>query len=325
MKIFFAGTPSLSISTLESLCSSRHEVVGVLTAADKKTGRGQQLSVSPIKEWARRRDIPVLSPLTLKDPETLEEVASFKADIMVVFAYGKIFRQEFLDLFPLGAVNVHPSLLPLHRGPSPLVATILSLDKEAGITIQKMALKMDTGNILVQESRPLTGKETLQDLMAWTSERSPQLLLEGLEKVEKGYEGVAQKEEDATYCHMITKEMGYLDLESPVESFVAQVRALNPSPATRLLTRGKEEIVLRSACVATPSGVSSPEVGSILGLDPQQGLLVRVGEGVAGFLEIQRQGKKSLGAREFWNGLQNKENFGFRSMQRGEEDSCSNG
>lgn len=315
MKILFAGSPELAISTLKALIGSEHEIVGVLTASDKKKGRGQTLGVSPIKEASLASSLKVLSPPTLKDEKVLEEIKSLRADIMVVFAYGKIFSQEFLDLFPKGAINVHPSLLPRHRGPSPLIATILAEEGEAGITLQKMAFKMDTGNILLQAKKSLIGVETLEDLMQWVSQESPILTLEALSLIEKGVEGEVQEEEKATYCYLIDKEMGFLDLSYTPSQFLAYIRALSTQTGTWLETTKGEKVFIEKASL--PSHFSEdffPE-GSLLGLDENKRLLLKLRSGVIALDSIKKAGKKSQLAKDFWNGLQDKDSFRFKGKE----------
>lgn len=309
MKILFAGSPELSISTLKALLASEHEIVGVLTASDKKKGRGQSLALSPVKEVALTHSLNVLSPPTLRDDSVLEEVKSLSADIMVVFAYGKIFSQEFLDIFPKGAINVHPSLLPRHRGPSPLIATILSQDKEVGITLQKMAFKMDTGNILIQKRKPLKGDETLEDLMEWSSEQAPSLTLESLSLIQSGYEGEVQNEDKATYCHLIDKEMGFLDLSLSPSLFDAYVRALSQQIGTWLENPKGEKVFIEKSILITEFSQNASPIGSLLGLDEKKRLQLRVGSGIIAIEILKKAGKKSQSAKDFWNGLQDKPNF----------------
>lgn len=315
MRILFAGSPSLAISTLEALLESEHKVVGVLTASDKKKGRGQALGLSPIKEVALSNSLKVFSPSSLKEESIVEEIKSLKADIMVVFAYGKIFSQEFLDIFPKGSINVHPSLLPKHRGPSPLIATILSQDREVGITLQKMVFKMDSGNILVQSRKPLMGQETLEDLMNWSSEQAPHLTLEALSMIRRGEEGEVQKEEEATYCHLIDKEQGFLDLSISPTLFLAYIRALSQQTGTWLETPKGEKVFIEKAFLVEESSQNTLPLGSLLGLDENKRLQLRVGSGIIALETLKKAGKKSQEAKDFWNGLQDKPNFTLRGKE----------
>ena len=165
MKILFAGTPAIAVPTLKAL-SDTHQVSGVLTNPDRPAGRKNILTPSPVKVCALELAIPVFQP------EKLDEkfIAFLKAegfDTLITFAFGKIFKKDFLDIFTNGAFNIHPSLLPRWRGPAPINAAILAGDTVSGITIQKMALRMDTGDIALQLPFPLDGNESAPDLTEW--------------------------------------------------------------------------------------------------------------------------------------------------------------
>ncbi|HTP58355.1 MAG TPA: methionyl-tRNA formyltransferase, partial [Spirochaetia bacterium] len=155
MRILFAGTPPLAVPSLEKLAQDL-EVSAVLTAPDSPSGRGRTPCPSAVKQAALTLGIPALTPEKL-DQEAIASVKALAPDLLVVVAYGKIFRRSFLDLFPRGGINVHPSLLPLYRGPSPISAAILAGDAETGVTVQKLAMKFDTGDILSQARVPLDG------------------------------------------------------------------------------------------------------------------------------------------------------------------------
>lgn len=303
MRIFFAGTPKFALPVLEGLFNSSHSVVGVLTSPDSKCGRGQKTYSSDIKLWSVSQGLPTFSPINPHDMSVRKEIEALKADLLVVFAYGKIFKQEFLDMFPLGAINVHPSLLPLHRGPSPLVASILAGERETGITVQKMALKMDTGNILIQEKKSLTREETLEDLKQWAAERSPDLVKKAIELIEEGFSGIEQDENLASYCSMINKDMGFLTLDLSPFNFVAKVRALNPFPSTRI-SYEESFLVIRSASIIDEKGEFSK--GKVIGIDKDKGLILALKKGLVGLKEVQRPAKKVISAQDFWNSLSKK-------------------
>ena len=154
MRVLFAGTPALAVPSLR-VAAHAHDVVGVLTAPDKPAGRGRTTSPPPVAVAARDLALSLLQPAVL-NADVIDSVRQLAPDILVVVAYGKIFRESFLSLFRLGGINLHPSLLPLYRGPTPITAAILNGDRETGVTIQRLALKFDTGDILAQSRHALT-------------------------------------------------------------------------------------------------------------------------------------------------------------------------
>ena len=209
MRILFAGTPSLAVPCLQKIAPG-FEVIGVLTSRDQPAGRGRGAVQSPVKEAAVGLGLRVFQPERL-DASFIEELSVLQPQLLVVAAYGKIFRPTFLALFPQGGINVHPSLLPRHRGPSPISAAILEGDAATGVTIQRIAQKFDTGDIPAQSRHPLTGKETTASLTDSLAAEGAELLLVGA----AGDRGrlppapVVQNEAEATYCHPLRKEDGH--------------------------------------------------------------------------------------------------------------------
>ena len=199
MKILFAGTPAIAVPVLKVL-SDNHQVSGVLTNPDRPAGRKNVLTPSPVKVCALERAIPVFQPEKL-DTAFISFLKDEGFDTLITFAFGKIFKKEFLDIFTNGAFNIHPSLLPRWRGPAPINAAILAGDTVTGITIQKMGLKMDTGDIALQIPFPLEGNETAPELTEFVSLKSAELMpgfIKALEADSLNY--TPQNEAKATYC-----------------------------------------------------------------------------------------------------------------------------
>ena len=184
MRVLFAGSPSLAVPALVRTSGIR-EVVGVLTCCDKPVGRGGCVEASPVKQKALGLGLRVLQPVRL-DAAAIEEIRGLRPDLLVVAAFGRIFKPEFLDIFPLGGINVHPSLLPRHRGPSPIPAAILAGDAETGVTIQKIAQRFDTGDILAQQAVSLRGDETTGTLTQSLAELGADLLAGVLAALDPG-------------------------------------------------------------------------------------------------------------------------------------------
>ena len=304
MRILFAGTPALAVPSLQK-ATHACEVAAVLTSPDRPSGRGRSPVPSPVKAAALSLGIPVLTPERL-DAAVLEHVRALLPDLLVVAAYGKIFRQLFLDMFPMGGINLHPSLLPRYRGPSPVSAAILNGDPETGVTIQRMALKFDTGDILAQERHPLRGNETTATLTDALSVQGAEMLGRVLSKLAAGHPPIAvvQNDDDASYCRILNKEDGIVSWDEPAAVLERKIRAFSPWPKAATLLSGETLLLLKShlypdsLCTDMAPGVP----GDVLKGDTQHGLLVATGNGILALERLQLQFKKPLDWRAFLNG-----------------------
>ncbi len=300
MRILYAGTPDISVPSLERL-SSEFEVCGVLTNPDRVTGRGKKILPPPVKVKAIELGLPVLQFESLKK-EAREAVISLSPDILVVFAYGKIFGAKFLSLFKYGGINIHPSLLPKYRGSSPLLSAILNGDPLSGITIQKIALEMDTGDIIKQISFPLTGEETTASLSKRVGEQSAELIAETLSGFERGdISFTPQNNEKASYCKKVQKSDGLIDWSEECVLIERKIRAFNPWPGSFTNYRGRKLNIV-TAHIHTSSGILSDTPGRVMGVDKNHGILIQTGSGVLAINSLQLQGKKVLDWKSFLNG-----------------------
>jgi methionyl-tRNA formyltransferase len=306
MRILFAGTPALAVPSLMKAAHA-HEVVGVLTTPDQQAGRGRALVCSPVKEAASTLGLPVLQPEKL-DESFLQTVKSLAPDILVVAAYGKIFRQSLLSLFALGGINMHPSLLPKFRGPSPISAAILEGDDETGVTIQKVARKFDTGDILAQERFPLKGDETTATLSDPLALLGAELLSGVLADFASGREPAAriQDEAAATYCRTIQKEDGLVRWDEPAAVIERKMRAFDPWPRASTNLSAETLLLLKSHVLPDNLGAhylrEGRVPGDVLAADKDHGLLVQTGRGLLAIERLQLQFKKPLDWRSFLNG-----------------------
>src|ERR1700712_3658380 len=164
LRLIFMGTPDFAVPTLLELVAHGHEVVAVYTRAPKPAGRGMKLQPTPVEQEARRLNIPVLTPKTLKTPEALDEFRSHGADAAVVVAYGMILPQSILDAPPLGCFNLHGSLLPRWRGAAPINRAIMAGDTESGVMVMKMDVGLDTGDVAMAERIAISDRMTATDL-----------------------------------------------------------------------------------------------------------------------------------------------------------------
>lgn len=240
-RILFAGTPQIAVPLFERLCE-RFDVVGVLTSPDAPQGRSKVPVAPPVKEAALRHGIPVLQFDSLRT-EAREAVSALKPQVLVTFAFGKIFGPRFLSLFEDGAFNVHPSRLPLLRGASPIQSTIINGYRECTISLQSLGLKMDEGDIWATRSFPLSGTETTESLTDLVSEEAAAFVPEALEAVFSSAIKAEEQKGEVSYCSKIEREESHLDFNRPALEIHCLIRAMYPWPKAFALCDGKEIFV----------------------------------------------------------------------------------
>jgi methionyl-tRNA formyltransferase len=237
-KFAYFGTPLVARETLEALLAAGSAPSVIITNPDRPSGRGMKLAPPPAKELALEKGLPVLTPEKL-DAAAIEEIKSYGCDYAVVVAYGKIFPQALISAFPRGAINVHYSLLPQYRGAAPVEAALLHGDAETGVTIQRLALKMDAGDLLAQRSVEVAQSDTVRELFPKLIALGAELLLETLPKFERGEIIPApQDESQATYAPKIKKEDGLLDLADDPIKIWNKYRAFIFRPGTYFIKDG---------------------------------------------------------------------------------------
>jgi methionyl-tRNA formyltransferase len=317
MRVIFAGSPGIAVPTLRALAALETEGVcglaAVLTNPDSAKGRGGKSEPTEVGAAALGLDTrPKLLKFEKLDGSAREEIAALKPDIFVCFAYGKIFGPKFLALFPLGGINIHPSLLPRWRGPTPVQAAILHGDAETGVCVQRVALEIDSGEILARERFPLSGRETALSLGAMAAEKGAALapaLIRRIAAEGRLPPGEKQDEAGALYSTLITKEMGRIDWNTTAAEIDRKIRAFTPWPLCLTRFGGSELYLLEgrpfegdSAGVPVPD--SAPP-GTVLGTDKKWGILVRTGGGIFAVEKLQFPARKALDWRAFLNGARN--------------------
>lgn len=318
LRLLFAGTPEIGLVVLRALVEAsdtEFRVVAVLTAPDAPVGRSRAPRPSPVKNFALESGIPVLQPERLR-AEAREMVAAHRPDLLVSAAYGRIFGPKFLALFPRGGINVHPSLLPLHRGPSPLQAAILAGDRETGVTIQRIAEEVDAGDILAVERIPLGARTTVSELHDELADRGARLAVATVRAIAAGEErGVPQDHEAATFCGIITKRDGALTWRESADRIDRMVRAYTPWPGVRCAWQGQVLTFLEvepledaaagtggAAGVPPAAGGGAPAAGTVLSLDSSKRILIQTTDGVLGVRRLKPQGGREMDAASFING-----------------------
>ena len=301
MRVLFAGSPGIAVSALEALYrTDQCTLAALLTNPDSPRGRSGKPEPTECALGAQRFSIPVLKPEKL-DSAARDQVAALKPDLLVSFAYGKIFGPKFLALFPMGGINIHPSLLPRYRGPTPIPAAIINRDTTTGITFQKLALEMDSGDILLQWAMDLDGRETTASLSATVAHKAAELLPGVLRDMAAGtLEPQVQDHGAATFCPMIAKEDGLIDWSRSAAEIDAQIRAFDPWPLSWTMHGETELFILE----ASPLDIKSENsgIGQVLGKDRDKGILIQTGKGVLAVSKLQYRAKKALEWKAFLNG-----------------------
>jgi methionyl-tRNA formyltransferase len=299
LRVVFMGTPEFSVPTLETLIRET-DVVAVFTQPDRPVGRGLKLQPSPVKALASSHGIPVFTPERVSIPEEIERMRALAPDFSVVVAYGQILKPEVIGIPKYGTINIHSSLLPRWRGAAPIQWAILSGDRETGITTMMIAPKLDAGDILLQEATPISDEDTAETVHDRLSAMGARLILPTLEGLRTGaLVPRSQDETRVTYAKKLVKEMEQLDWSGSVRQLDLQVRGLFPWPGSRIETAEGTRIKVKKG---KPAGVT---VGGVAGtLQEHFGRLVlKCGEGAYEILELQEEGKKSISAGEYLNGM----------------------
>jgi methionyl-tRNA formyltransferase len=300
MRVVFLGSGDIGIPTLEWLAAAPEiELAGVVTQPDRPAGRGLQLTPCAIKEKALSAGLTVLQPSRIRSPEARGEIASLRPDLLVVMAYGQILPQELLDLPKFGALNLHASLLPRHRGAAPVHAALLAGDRESGITVMWMDAGLDTGDILLQRACALETTDTAGTLHDRLAELAPAALGEALELIRAGRAPHLKQEEIlATYSPKLDRSSGKIDWTTSAADIARRIRGLHPWPGCTAefeLAAGKRLTVKIHRAEAVEG---TAPAGAMVGpLDIGCG-----GGGVLRILELQPAGGKKLVAADFARG-----------------------
>jgi methionyl-tRNA formyltransferase len=313
ISVIFAGSPAIAVPALRALANLESagvcRLAGVLTNPDAAKGRGGKSA--PTETAAAALDLDPRPPI-LKfeklDGDAREAAAALKPDLLASFAYGKIFGPKFLALFPLGGVNVHPSLLPRWRGAAPIQAAILHGDAETGVCVQRLAAEMDCGEILARERFPLSGRETALSLGKAAAEKGAALLAGVIRRAAadgKLPAGEAQDETAAVYSALITREMGRIDWNAAAAEIDRKIRAFTPWPPCVTRFSGEDIYLLEGRPFLDDAGSAEALPGTVLGTDRQRGILIQTGGGVFAAEKLQFPARKALDWRSFLNGTRN--------------------
>ena len=305
LRILFAGNPSIAVPALKAL-SDVFNVVGVLTNPDKPVGRGMHMEAPPVKDEAVQLGIPVLQYERLL-ADARKEVSALHPNLLVSFACGHYFGPRFLALFSLGTANIHPSLLPKYRGSAPLQFALLNAESHTGISIQRIAAEIDSGNILAQEAIALNGTETTRSLSDLVAPRAALLIVDTLKRFCNGqlYE-IEQQEEAASFSSLLNKADGNIDWTRSARSVHCKVRAFLPWPKAYTMYQGTQLMITSVAGPLHEAGIEPvpAEVvpGTVVKMVKGKGLAVACGDGLLYVDRLQLARKKEMDSGSFING-----------------------
>jgi methionyl-tRNA formyltransferase len=302
LRVAFAGTPDFALPALAALLA-QHQVVGVLTQPDRPRGRGQKLAASPVKIAALASRVPLAQPQTLTSPAARAQLEAWRAQVLVVVAYGLILPPEVLVLAPLGCINIHASLLPRWRGAAPIQRAILAGDTETGVTIMQMDSGLDTGPVLLQRRLAISASHTSGSLEPALSSLGAAALLEALEGLAAGtLTASPQPLEGVTHAPRIGKAEARIDWSRDAVQIERQIRAFNPWPVAETALDGEPLRILAAeaepAAIQSAKDEKSEDPGVIIAVHDDF-MRIRCGRGYLRVTQVQRPGRRRVAVRDY--------------------------
>lgn len=302
LRVIFMGTAEIACPSLAALCASPGvSIAAVVTQPDRPKGRDLKVQPCAVKQFAVEKALPVLQPERARRPESIQQLASLRPDLIAVMAYGQILPPAILDLPPFGCVNVHTSLLPKYRGAAPIQWAIAHGETETGVTIMQMDAGMDTGPILTQRVTPIHAADNAQTLHDRLAQLGAELLVETIPGwVNKTIPARPQPAAGVSYAPKIKKEDGQIDWQLPARTIWNRLRAFTPWPGAFTFLPGTEKPLLLKIWGAEIVGQQGP-AGRVLAGD-KSGIVVGCGQDALRLLSVQREGGRRMSAAEFLAG-----------------------
>lgn len=298
MRVVFFGTPDIAVPTLEAV-AARHTVTAVVCQPDKPRGRGKQPEAPPAKQWAETHGIEVCQPLKLNDGAFESWLVDQAPDVCVVAAYGRLLKQPLLDIPRYGHINMHPSLLPRWRGPSPIQSAVIAGDEETGVTIIRLSLEMDAGDMLLCERTPIGPEENAAELSARLSAMGGRLTVQALELIDSGRANFTpQHHAEAVFCSMLNKEDGYMDWTRSARELHNLVRGAQPWPFAQCTLREQICKIHEARVLDAPSEAAPGTVTEVT----RDAVHVATGEGQLAITRFQAPGKKAMAMGDYLRG-----------------------
>lgn len=301
MKIVYFGTPDFAVESLDAIMQSHHEVAAVVTVPDRQAGRGQKVVYSPVKQYALDHDLPLLQPEKLRDPQFLEQLKAFQADMFVVVAF-RMLPEAVWNMPPHGTFNLHASLLPRYRGAAPINHAIINGDTMTGVTTFLLNHQIDEGKILLQAETPITPNDNAGTLHDRLAAMGRELVVKTLDGIEAGTLTPRPQEGTPTAAPKIFKDDCFIDFNRPARQVVDFIRGLSPYPAAllTLINPQGEKVLFKifdAIAVEDPSG--SPKT---LICDEKKVLKIGVSDGFLQIISLQMSGKRKNSVEDFLRG-----------------------
>lgn len=294
------GTPEFALVSLKALCENGYNIIAAVCQPDKPKGRGMQLSEPPVKEFALSKGLPVYQPTTLRDEAFLPVLNELKPDLIIVVAYGKILPDYILDYPKYGCINVHASVLPKYRGAGPIQWSVINGEKVTGVTTMFMASELDAGDILLIKETQIGFEETAGELHDRLAVLGAEVLKDTIEAIKTAsVTPLQQAHSQATYAPMLNKEIALVDWKKTTLEIYNLIRGLNPWPVCYTNT---DKGILKIYKAMPVSYSSNAIPGTVIGYNPNEGLLIKTGDGAVAISEVQLQGKKRMAIDEFLRG-----------------------
>lgn len=298
MRILFMGTPEFAKKNLEALYNSGEEIIGVVTAPDKPKGRGMVLTPSDVKKFALEKNLTVYQPLTLKDGAFLDTLKELNPDLIVVVAYGKILPSYVLDYPKYGCINNHASILPKYRGAAPIQRAIMDGDKETGVSVMKMDVGLDTGDVIFVEKVTIEENDNFETVHDKLAEAGSTALLKTVELLKNGKATYTKQPDTFTYAEKILKSDCLIDFNKSLDQIHNQIRGLSPIPLSYTKTPDGKilKVVKAHKTDKSPKG----QIGEVVAFD--NAICVNCKDGVIALDTIVPEGKSKMNASDFING-----------------------
>jgi methionyl-tRNA formyltransferase len=299
VRVVFMGSPPFAEPVFRGiLANERHDVIALVTRPDKPRGRGMKVEESPLVRAARDKNVAVFQPARARDPEFVQALRELAPDVIVVASYGEILKRDVLELPRHGCLNVHASLLPRHRGASPIQAAIRAGDEETGVSIQRMVLALDEGDVMLEARTKIGAHENAGELLARLAQLGASAASRALDLVESGEARFTpQDAARATYARKVEKADGLVDWTQPAIDVERLVRAFTPWPGARTTASGGEIVLLD---VRARADRSDEPPGTIVATKPA--LCVSTGDGAIEIRALKPAGKGRMDAQAWLNG-----------------------
>lgn len=315
MKIVYMGTPEFAVPSLTALYNDEQiEIEAVVTQPDRKSGRGQQVHYSDIKEKALDLNLKIMQSKNVNQKDFLNKLKQLEPDFIVVVAFGQKLSPELLEIPKYGCINLHASLLPEYRGSSPIHKAIIDGKKVTGNTTMYMAEGWDDGDIIYQQQVEIKEDETVGELHDKLAERGAELLLKTLKDLKAGKAPrIPQDDSEATFAYKIEKTLGEIDWNQNAEDIHNLIRGVNPWPGAYTELNGDRIKIWQSSLSQQENSDYQP--GTIIKADLNDGILVQTGDGILSIEKLQLPGGRRLNADDFLNGHQLEEKAKFEIQQ----------